>query len=150
MIDRLLFNIRALLRLEFIKYGISGATAFVCDFTVMVAATELLGIHYLISNVMGYSVGLVVSYTLNVKFVFDHRRYDHDKQREFIYFTTIVFVGLAISEGVVWIVTEYVDLHYTWSKLVSVLFVFLFNYFAKKRLLFTPPKETPAEKAITD
>ncbi|MDA0976972.1 MAG: GtrA family protein [Proteobacteria bacterium] len=129
---------RDFLRSEFFKYSVSGLIAFACDFSTLVILTEWLQVHYLLSNIAGYSVGLVVSYTINVNWVFKHRRYDETPHREFLYFTIIVIVGLAISEAVIFAITEFTPLHYTVSKVISVGCVFLFNYLVKKRLLFTP------------
>ena len=125
---------------EIFRYLVSGVIAFVCDFSVLVFATEVLGIHYLLSNIAGYAVGLVVSYTINIKWVFNHRRFDNKQGHEFLYFTLIVFVGLAISEGVLWLGTESIDIPYTWSKVISTFFVFLFNFVVKKYFLFSPAR----------
>lgn len=127
-------------RSEFFRYVIAGSIAFACDFSMLVFATEVLGVHYLISNIAGYGIGLLVSYTLNVKWVFNHRRFDHKKGHEFVYFTLIVIAGLIISEGALYAATESLDLHYTWSKVISAAFVFLFNFIVKKWFLFTPAK----------
>ena len=137
--------VQAFLRSEFFRYIISGGIAFCCDFGTLVFATEVLGVHYLISNVAGYAFGLIVSYTLNVKWVFSQRRFHHKQGHEFVYFTLIVFTGLAISEGVLWFATEATELHYTAAKIVSTLFVFLFNFVVKKWLLFSPAKTTADE-----
>jgi putative flippase GtrA len=130
------------LRSEFFKYFVSGVIAFICDFGLLVLLTEVFGVHYLLSNVAGYAVGLIVSYTLNIKYVFRYRRYHHAQAHEFVYFTLIVFVGLAISEGVLWAATENMDLAYTWSKVIATFFVFLFNFVVKKWLLFSPAPQT--------
>ncbi len=127
-------------RSEFFRYIVAGSIAFACDFTVLVVATEVFGSHYLVSNIPGYAVGLLVSYQLNVRWVFKHRRFEDKQGHEFVYFTIIVIVGLIISEGVLWAATESLELHYTISKVFSALFVFLFNFAVKKLLLFTPAK----------
>lgn len=130
--------VRHFLGTEFFRYLISGSIAFICDFSVLVFSTEVLGVHYLYSNIAGYAVGLIVSYTINIKWVFDHRRFDDKQGREFAYFTFIVMAGLGISELVIWLATESIEFPYTWSKVISAFFVFLFNFTAKKWLLFTP------------
>ncbi|MBO6557428.1 MAG: GtrA family protein [Pseudomonadales bacterium] len=131
-------RIRQFLRSEFLRYVVAGCIAFICDFSILVFATEVMGVHYLVSNIAGYAVGLIVSYLLNIKFVFDHRRYDDKQAHEFVYFTIIVIVGLGISEAVLWSATEHGNLPYTWSKVVSAAFVFMFNFVVKKWLLFSP------------
>lgn len=128
---------------EFFRYIVCGVIAFICDFGVLVFTTEVLGVHYLLSNIAGYAVGLVVSYTINVKWVFNHRRFGDRKASEFIYFTIIVFVGLGISEGVLWLATESIDMPYQVSKIISTFFVFLFNFVVKKWLLFSPAPSNP-------
>ncbi len=132
--------IQQFLRSELFRYLIAGSIAFVCDFCMLVFATEVLGIHYLISNIAGYAVGLIVSYVLNIKYVFNHRRFDQKQGHEFVYFTIIVITGLAISELALWAATETVDLHYTWAKVISAAFVFIFNFVIKKWLLFSPAR----------
>ncbi|MBT4162526.1 MAG: GtrA family protein [Gammaproteobacteria bacterium] len=129
--------VQTFFRSEFFRYGISGVIAFIFDFTVLVTGTEILGLHYLVSNIGGYAVGLLVSYTINVRWVFVHRRYAEKQTHEFVYFTSIVIVGLAISEFVLYAATETVGLHYTLSKVVATVFIFLFNFVVKKWLLFS-------------
>ena len=81
--------VRHFLRTEFFRYLVSGSIAFICDFSMLVFCTEVLGVHYLYSNIAGYAVGLMVSYTINIKWVFDHRRFDDRQGREFVYFTFV-------------------------------------------------------------
>ncbi len=130
-----------LLSTEFFKYCISGAIAFICDFGILVIGTEVFGIHYLISNIGGYAAGLIVSYTINITWVFEHRRFGHASHKEFFFFVIIVFVGLGISEAIIYIVTEHMGVVYTLSKVVSILFVFLFNFVVKKAFLFSPASD---------
>jgi len=126
------------LRTEFFRYIVSGSIAFIFDFSVLVFCTEVLAMHYLYSNIAGYAVGLVVSYTINVIWVFNYRRFNGKQRREFAYFTLIVLFGLVTSELVLWLVTESSEIHYTWAKVVATFFVFLFNFITKKWLLFSP------------
>ena len=132
--------VRQFMRAEFLRYLISGSLAFICDFSVLVFCTEILGAHYLYSNIAGYAVGFLLSYTINTKWVFEHRRFDDNRGREFTYFTFIVLTGLGVSELVIWLATEFFGLPYMGSKIVSVFFLFLFNFAAKKWLLFSPTR----------
>ena len=122
---------------EFSKYVVAGLLAFSVDYGVLLAATELGGIHYLISNVMGYTCGLLVAYTLNIRWVFRYRKYGHTSMVEFSIFLFIVIIGLAISETVIFLLVEHAALTYHLAKIVSVAAVFMFNFVAKKRFLFS-------------
>ena len=137
MIDRLPRLARDFLRSELFRYCVSGVIAFICDFGILVFGTEVLGLHYLVSNIGGYTAGLIVSYTLNIKWVFKTRKFADTQGREFFYFTLIVFAGLAISEVALYLVTDIGQVHYTISKIIATFFVFVFNFIVKRKLLFS-------------
>ena len=137
MIERQLKLAQDFFRTEFFRYIVSGGIAFICDFSVLVIGTEVFGFHYLVSNIGGYAAGLIVSYFINIKWVFKNRRFEATQGTEFMYFTLIVFTGLALSEAVLYMTTEFFEVHYTVSKIVATFFVFLFNFIVKKWLLFS-------------
>ena len=129
--------IRFLLSSELHKYIVSGFAAALVDFTVLIIVTELFGIHYLISNICGYMSGLLVAYTLNTRWVFRYRKYEQKARMEFSIFVVIVLIGLAISEAVIYMLVETLALPYPLAKLVSIGAIFIFNFTAKKRFLFS-------------
>ena len=129
--------IRFLLSSELHKYIVSGFAAALVDFTVLIIVTELFGIHYLISNICGYMSGLLVAYTLNTRWVFRYRKYEQKAKMEFSIFVVIVLIGLAISEAVIYMLVETLALPYPLAKLVSIGAIFIFNFTAKKRFLFS-------------
>ena len=137
MIERQLKLAQDFFRTEFFRYIVSGGIAFICDFSVLVIGTEVFGFHYLVSNIGGYAAGLIVSYFINIKWVFKNRRFEATQGTEFMYFTLIVFTGLALSEAVLYMTTEFFEVHYPVSKIVATFFVFLFNFIVKKWLLFS-------------
>ncbi|MCZ6501035.1 MAG: GtrA family protein [Gammaproteobacteria bacterium] len=122
---------------EFNKYIVAGFTAFLVDFSVLLIATEWFGIHYLVSNIFSYTSGLLVAYTLNIRWVFRYRKYKHTTKKEFSIFVLIVLIGLAISEAAIFLLVEQVALPYHYAKIVSVGAIFVFNFIAKKHFLFT-------------
>ena len=133
--------IRNLLGSELNKYIVSGLAAVLVDYTVLITVTELFGIHYLISNICGYMSGLLVAYTLNIRWVFRYRKYEQKTKVEFSIFIVIVLIGLAISEAMIFMLVETLALPYTLAKLVSIGAIFIFNFTAKKRFLFSGGKE---------
>lgn len=132
---------RNLLGSELNRYIVSGFAAVFVDYTVLIIATELFGIHYLISNICSYMSGLLVAYTLNTRWVFRYRKYEQKTKMEFSIFVVIVLIGLAISEAMIYMLVESLALPYTLAKLVSIAAIFIFNFMAKKRFLFTRGEE---------
>ena len=131
-----------LLKTEASKYVVAGMLAFMCDLSVLYFCTEYLGWHYLISNIFSYSAGLVVSYWLNITWVFSYRRFKSKTWLEFATFSLVVFAGFIISEGLLAFFGEIAGLHYGVAKILSAVLVVVFNYVAKKLLLFTDFSES--------
>ena len=126
---------------EVFRYVIAGGMAFVLDFTVLYICTEFLALHYLISNLFGYLLGLVLTYELNTRWVFSYRRYKKT-WLEFSIFNLIVVAGLGINEGMMAILVSAWGVHYLHAKIVTSFFVMVYNYVAKKYILFHPTPQS--------
>jgi putative flippase GtrA len=118
------------------RYTIVGGIAFVADFSTLYACTELLRLHYLASGAIALLVGIAINYALSVRFVFRVRRVRH-RGLELLIFALIGFVGLALNEGLLYLFTQLGGLHYLLSKVAATAVTYLWNFFARKRSLFT-------------
>jgi len=76
-----------------------------------------------------------VSYALSVVWVFDARRVA-SKTAEYALFVLVGVVGLALNEGLLWLFTETLGLHYLLAKLIAATIIFGWNFGARKLLLF--------------
>jgi putative flippase GtrA len=123
---------------EIFRYIIAGGLAFLIDFSVLYFCTEFLTMHYLVSNLLGLVAGLALTYILNTQWVFSYRRYKKT-WLEFVIFNAIVVAGLGLNEGMMFLLVATFGLHYLHAKVVTSFFVTLFNYIAKKYILFHPP-----------
>lgn len=122
--------------IQLLRYGFVGACAYTVDFGSLIIFTEFLNIHYLISAALAFILGLITNYLLSIFWVFSKRSME-DKRKEFVVFTIIGMVGLGFNELFIWIFTEMAQFHYLISKLISTVFVFFWNFAARKKLLFS-------------
>ena len=122
---------------EVFRYVVAGGLAFLVDFAVLYLCTDILGLHYLLSNMLGYFFGLAITYTLNTQWVFSYRRYKK-AWLELLIFNLIVVAGLGINQGMMALLVGAGGMYYLYAKIVTSFFVMLFNYFAKKFILFHP------------
>jgi len=127
---------------QLFRYMIAGGTAFVLDFSLLWFCTEKAGINYLISTVIGYSVGLIVSYLMSILWVFDQRRI-RNVALELGGFTLIGLIGVGLTSLLMWLQTDKLGLYYLFSKITTTAIVFFWNFAAKKTILFT--RRTPDE-----
>lgn len=120
---------------QFCRYTFVGAIAFAFDYCALFGLTHYLGVHYLLSAGLGFLIGLCVNYALSIKWVFS-RRSVGNKNLELLIFALIGIAGLGLNELFIWYFTEVVRFHYLESKIVSTVFVYLWNFFARKYSLF--------------
>ncbi|MFT5701999.1 MAG: putative flippase GtrA [Desulforhopalus sp.] len=117
------------------KYGIVGLAALFFDYLILILLTEYYHLNHLISATAGFFVGLLVNYTLATKFVFKESKLK-SKRLEFLIFSAIGAGGLLFTIGLMWLLTDFFAIHYTISKAVAVGTVFLWNFYARKLVLF--------------
>ena len=120
---------------QLFRYTLVGGLAFVFDFGSLFILTEYLNIHYLVSAAIAFLLGLTINYILSIIWVFEKRTLAN-KRIEFLLFSLIGIVGLGLNEFIMWFFTEILYWHYLLSKIVSAVFVFLWNFFVRKFVLF--------------
>jgi putative flippase GtrA len=112
-----------------------GGLAFVIDFGSLYLLTEFAGLHYLISAAVAFLFGLLTNYCLSRLWVFDRRTME-SVTAEFLVFAVIGIVGLGLNEAIIWFVAEKIHFHYMVAKAISAGIVLLWNFGARKSLLF--------------
>lgn len=117
------------------QYGVVGLAALFFDYSVLVLLTEFANVNHLLSATAGFFVGLIVNYTLATKFVFKKSKLKN-KRMEFLVFSIIGIGGLLFTIGLMWLLSDFFSVHYTISKGVAVGTVFLWNFYARKLILF--------------
>ncbi|MGI6219090.1 MAG: GtrA family protein [Bacteroidaceae bacterium] len=121
--------------IQLFRYTFVGGAAFAVDFLLLVGLTELCGLHYLVSATISFIAGLLVNYFISKAWVFSQSRVKQ-KGIEFLIFALIGVVGLALNTLLLKFITETVGLHYTLSKIITAAIVYLYNFLARKYLLF--------------
>lgn len=125
--------------IQLVRYFFVGGCAFVIDISLLFFFTEYIGIHYLISAAIAFLVGLTVNYFISVRWVFD-KRIIQNRLFEFTVFLGIGLIGLGLNELFLWILTDLLFLYYLVSKIITTAIVCLWNFFARKIILFNNNK----------
>ena len=135
MIDKLLKSKSDKTFIQLFRYIFVGGAAFAVDFSALYILTDAFGIHYLLSAAIAFLLGLTANYILCNVWVFSSRVVAN-KWVEFGIFSLIGVIGLGMNELIIWAFTEHVHFHYMASKVVSAATVFLWNFFARKYILY--------------
>ena len=123
------------IRWELLRYLLASAGALVVDAGSLYLFTEYAGLHYLVSAGIGFLLGMATIYLLSIGWVFSNRRVKKT-HHEILIFALIGVVGLGINELGLYLLTEFLSIHYMISKLLVSCLVFSWNFLARKLILF--------------
>lgn len=121
--------------IQLLRYTVVGGLAYFVDFGTLILLKEYAGFHYLVAAACAFLLGLVTNYCLSVLWVFPKRRLG-SRWLEFGIFGLIGLVGLALTEVIMWGLTDRVQVQYQLSKIAAAVVVYLWNFFARKYALF--------------
>jgi putative flippase GtrA len=120
---------------ELSRYLVAGSFAFLSDFAVYIYINKIHGLHYLVANLAGFSVGIFVSFIFCVRWVFFKRTYGK-VAIEFPVFLLISLVTLLGGEFFLLVLVELVALTPIAAKVIMTCMIFMANFIMKKYILF--------------
>ncbi|PTS90321.1 MULTISPECIES: GtrA family protein [unclassified Caulobacter] len=126
---------------ELLAYGLASAAALSVDAALMVVLIDL-GAHYLVATAVGFCAGIAVAYGLSVSMVFRHRAIA-DRRREFAGFLAVGMIGLVLTQLLMAFWVSLIGLEPPVAKLPTAGLVFVFNFVARRTLLFSRPAPRP-------
>lgn len=118
---------------QFSVYFLVALVGLFFDFTSLILLREILGLYYLVAAACGFCIGLIVVYILSNKFVFSSPKISSTKL-QFLLFALIGIIGLGILSILMWLFTEVTGLNYILSKIIATVFVYFWNFFARKSM----------------
>ena len=129
---------------ELARYFVASAVALGVD-TGLYALGLRLHLDYQLAAILGFLGGLSVAYLISVRWAFRTRSLG-DARIEFAVFAGIGVLGLLLTEALLWLQIDVLHLGPLAAKLVAACGVFLFNFGARKCVLFKarPAGRSPA------
>jgi len=120
--------------LQYFRYLICGGLATLTDVSLLYILTHPFAVHYLFAAAASFLTGMVVNYTLNTILVF---KSSGQVKKEFPLFALIGIGGLLWTELIMWILVDKLSFFIMVAKIVAILLVLQWNFFMRKRFVFT-------------
>lgn len=121
--------------IQLFRYCFVGGFAFIVDAGGLFVLTEYAGIYYLLSATISFILGLVVNYLLSTAWIFKKSKLSN-LWTEFLIYSVIGVVGLGLNTLFLWLFTDCLHIYYMLSKIITAALVMLWNFFARKIILF--------------
>ena len=129
---------------QLLRYLVTGGLAFVVDFGLFALCLYKLDWHYLLANLVGLIAGLVLNYALSVLWVFTacKRTLENQKVIEFTLFALVGIAGVGINQALMYLMVGLLDWNEMVSKMVAAVLVLMWNFGARKLMLFRKGNST--------
>lgn len=121
-----------------ILYGVIGSFSSGLDFVIYTLLVQFVGLQYIIANCISVLGGITTSFVLNRNYNFKVK--DHAKRR-FSIFLTVGLCGLVMSNIILYLCIDVLEMDKLISKLLSIVLVVFFQFLVNKYLTFKPVKE---------
>ena len=119
---------------ELFLYVVFGAMTFFVNLISYFFFQSVLGVSYLISNVIAWFLSVLFAYITNRKWVFESRSPDILKEMS-LFFGGRIFSGV-VDTALMYLFIDVMVLDNTFSKIVVQIIVIVLNYIFSKLIVF--------------
>ena len=120
--------------LQFFRYLICGGIATVSDIGMLFFLNKILFVNHLVAAAFAFVTGISINYTLNTILVF---KSSGQIKKEIPLFVTIGIGGLLWTELILWLLVNKLNFYLIVAKMIAVILVLFWNFFMRKRFVFT-------------
>jgi putative flippase GtrA len=134
-----LLNVLPFRLMSLVKFGLTGMSGLIIDFSVTWLLKDELHINKFLANAAGFTTAVISNYIINRLWTFSER--DRVKvSRQFVSFLVVSLVGLFLNTAIVYVLNEHFALHFYGSKALAILLVFFWNFSANYFFVFKTPE----------
>lgn len=128
-------KIRSVISLTFIKYGIMAVSVVLFELVTFWVLNSLLSLNYLIATVLSLMLGIILNWLGSRYFVFGNSQ--HSVKKEFILVLTTSLFGALLQIITVYIMVDKLGQAPIIGKVIAIVVTFFWNYFVRKKYIFT-------------
>lgn len=121
---------------QVIRYTISGTTSTVADIFITWFLKEHVGLIPRVAALGGFFVSIVISYTFATLWIFNEHRFS-SRIHELLPYLFITLVGAGLTWCIMYLGVNLLNIYYLAVKIFAVGVVAVWNFAAKKILIFS-------------
>jgi putative flippase GtrA len=129
---------------QLLRYLIVGFSTVGLEFVNLRLFTEYIGLWYLASNTIAYIISFVFNFFLNRFWSF---KSSGNIKRQLLIYGVLFIINLALSNLVMYLLTDILGIMYMISKIFSVGLVVSWNFIIYKKIIFTESNSSSEAQA---
>ena len=116
------------------KFVIAGVITTAIDWAIYYALCEFLGMNPLVAQLFSFTASTAVSFYINTLWVFDTTKSKTRRRliTEFFFFS---FCGLVMTEVMLYVFIDVMQMNYMLAKVIATAVVMIFNFVTRKMFL---------------
>lgn len=119
---------------QFSRYLATGFLSVGIEFSSLLILVEAYAMNYLMANFFAFTVTNLCNYYISRHWVFEKGK--HQQHVEMLIFFVTAGIGLGINQTILFSMVEYLSIDYRIAKLAAVGLVIIWNFWARKKLVF--------------
>jgi putative flippase GtrA len=121
--------------LSLVKFGFTGMSGLVIDFSVTWLLKDELHLNKFLANAAGFTAAVISNYMINRLWTFSERE-KTKVSKQFASFLMVSLIGLVLNSGFLYLFHEHLSLNFYLSKAIAILLVFFWNFSANYFFVF--------------
>ena len=119
---------------QIFKFVIVGGIATILDWIIYYIFYNFVKLNPLIANIISFSLSTIYNYWASTKWVFEVNK-DKSKKKLFVEFIVFSLIGLGLTELLLWIGIEILNMNAMLMKIIATAIVMVFNFVTRKMFL---------------
>jgi len=116
------------------NYLIVGALSTVLSIGIFIIFVSIINMHFVLANILSWTIGVIFSYCLNRLFVF--HSIENKKTQEFIKFVASRVLSMGIDTFLMIVLVSLIMLDDVIAKLIVAIVIIILNYIMSKYVIF--------------
>jgi len=117
------------------RYLFSGGTAAMVNLGLLYLLTDIMGLYYLLSGILAFSCGVIVSFIMQKSWTFQDRSTE-ETYKKFVLYVVIAIINLAVNTSLLFLFTDIFNLYYMISQFLASGIVAVWSYFIYRKMFF--------------
>jgi len=118
------------------RFSMVGVLNTAVDFLMFTLCQSVFNLGYSLSQIIGYSFGVINSFVMNKKWTFDDRKVNKKTFHEFMQFAVVNFISLSITIIAMNVLVKNLNVGVYTSKIIITLLAQITNYLGYKLWVF--------------